>query len=229
MTAPLLEAVALGKSYAQPKGSLEVLKGISLTVKSGERVAIVGSSGAGKSTLLHLLGALDRPTAGSLTFEGEDIFRRGDAELAKFRNNRIGFVFQFHHLLPEFTAEENVAIPAMIGGAQKNEALDGARELLEAVGLSERLTHRPAELSGGEQQRVSLARALAMKPGLLLADEPTGNLDYRTGELVHNLLLEMNRRYGVTLIVATHNPELAAATDRTITIEDGLIVKEEDN
>jgi len=229
LTAPLLEAVALGKSYAQPKGSLEVLKGISLTVKSGERVAIVGSSGAGKSTLLHLLGALDRPTAGSLTFEGEDIFRRGDAELAKFRNNRIGFVFQFHHLLPEFTAEENVAIPAMIGGAQKNEALDGARELLEAVGLSERLTHRPAELSGGEQQRVSLARALAMKPGLLLADEPTGNLDYRTGELVHNLLLEMNRRYGVTLIVATHNPELAAATDRTITIEDGLIVKEEDN
>ncbi|PLX42221.1 MAG: lipoprotein-releasing system ATP-binding protein LolD [Deltaproteobacteria bacterium] len=225
----MLEAVALGKSYAQPKGSLEVLKGISLTVKSGERVAIVGSSGAGKSTLLHLLGALDRPTAGSLTFEGEDIFRRGDAELAKFRNNRIGFVFQFHHLLPEFTAEENVAIPAMIGGAQKNEALDGARELLEAVGLSERLTHRPAELSGGEQQRVSLARALAMKPGLLLADEPTGNLDYRTGELVHNLLLEMNRRYGVTLIVATHNPELAAATDRTITIEDGLIVKEEDN
>jgi len=229
LTAPLLEATSLGKSYAQPKGSLEVLKGISLTVKSGERVAIVGSSGAGKSTLLHLLGALDRPTSGSLTFEGEDIFKRADSELAKFRNSRIGFVFQFHHLLPEFTAEENVAIPAMIGGIARGKALEGARELLDAVGLSERLTHRPAELSGGEQQRVSLARALSMKPGLLLADEPTGNLDFRTGELVHKLLLEMNRRYGVTLIVATHNPELAAATDRTITIEDGLIVKEEDN
>ncbi|PLX41804.1 MAG: lipoprotein-releasing system ATP-binding protein LolD [Deltaproteobacteria bacterium] len=229
MTAPLLEATSLGKSYAQPKGSLEVLKGISLTVKSGERVAIVGPSGAGKSTLLHLLGALDRPTSGSLTFEGEDIFKRADSELAKFRNSRIGFVFQFHHLLPEFTAEENVAIPAMIGGIARGKALEGARELLDAVGLSERLTHRPAELSGGEQQRVSLARALSMKPGLLLADEPTGNLDFRNGELVHKLLLEMNRRYGVTLIVATHNPELAAATDRTITIEDGLIVKEEDN
>jgi lipoprotein-releasing system ATP-binding protein len=224
---PLIDVSALVKRYPQGEGQLEVLRGIDLKVSEGERVSVVGPSGAGKSTFLHILGTLDRPTSGRVLVDGEDVFARGDGELARFRNRVVGFVFQFHHLLADFTALENTAMPARIGGMGAGEAEAAARDLLEAVGLGSRLDHRPAQLSGGEQQRVAIARALVCRPRLVLADEPTGNLDHETGRMVHALLLEMNRRFGVTMIVATHNPELARSADRLLTLEDGRIVREE--
>lgn len=226
---PLLEAVSLTRSFRQGGGELSVLRGIDLQISRSERVAVVGPSGAGKSTLLHILGTLDRPTSGRVLFESDEIFKRSDVQLAAFRNREIGFVFQFHYLLPEFSALENASIPARIAGMDRHSAQTAAKKLLEAVGLGHRLDHRPGQLSGGEQQRVALARALVCKPKLLLADEPTGNLDVHTGNDVHQLLIDMNLQSGVTLVVATHNPDLAQRMDRVITIEDGRIVKDVKN
>jgi lipoprotein-releasing system ATP-binding protein len=219
----LVEVAGLSKSFGTKAGKVEVLKGIDLTVTTGETIALVGASGAGKSTLLHILGTLDRPTSGKLLFDGEDVFRRSDASLAQFRNSAIGFVFQFHHLLSEFSALENTMMPALIGGMKKAEAEILARALLGDVGLSHRLTHRPGELSGGEQQRVAIARALVLSPRLLLADEPTGNLDMKTSDEVHDLLSEIHRSKGVTLMIVTHNERLAAGMDRIIRMVDGRI------
>ncbi len=220
----LLEVQGLTKGFPQGAGRLEVLKGIDLTVGRGERLGIVGPSGAGKSTLLHILGALDRPSSGRVLFRGEDVFGRQDAALALFRNRHVGFVFQFHHLLPEFSALENAAMPARVAGWSRSAAEGRAEELLRSVGLGERLQHRPGELSGGEQQRVALARGLVLEPEILLADEPTGNLDHRTGEAIHQLLLDWNRRTGVALVVVTHNRELAGYMDRSVTLVDGKVV-----
>jgi len=219
----LVEVADLSKSFGTRAGKVEVLKRIDLTVTAGETIALVGASGAGKSTLLHILGTLDRPTSGRVLFDGEDVFRRSDASLAQFRNSAIGFVFQFHHLLPEFTALENAMMPALISGMKKHEAESLASTLLGDVGLSHRLTHRPGELSGGEQQRVAIARALVLSPRLLLADEPTGNLDMKTSGEVHDLLADIHRSRGVTLMIVTHNERLAAGMDRIIRMVDGRI------
>ena len=219
----LLEVTGLSKSFGTGAGKVDVLKGIDLEVAAGETIALVGASGAGKSTLLHILGTLDRPTSGNVLFEGEDVFRRNDMALALFRNRAIGFVFQFHHLLPEFSALENTMMPALISGMKKSEAEGIAEELLRDVGLSHRLTHRPGELSGGEQQRVAIARALVLSPQLLLADEPTGNLDMKTSDEVHDLLAEIHRNTGVTLMIVTHNERLAVRMDKTIRMVDGKI------
>ncbi len=227
MSSPLIEVVGLQKSYGSGSARVEVLRGIDLSVQAGESVALVGASGAGKSTLLHLLGALDRPTAGVVRFGGEDIFRQNDQQLASFRNRSIGFVFQFHHLLPEFTALENVLMPAMINGTARGTAEKRALALLDEVGLSGRVVHRPGELSGGEQQRVAIARALMVEPAIVLADEPTGNLDTQTAESVHELMRSLNREKGLTLVVVTHNEKLACRADRIIRMVDGLIVGEE--
>jgi lipoprotein-releasing system ATP-binding protein len=214
---------ALRKSYEHGGRTIEVLKGIELTIAAGEMVAIVGSSGVGKSTLLHVLGTLDQPTGGSIAYDGQDVTRMPATRLADFRNHTIGFVFQFHHLLPEFTALENTAMPALIAGVHRNDALSQAGQLLERVGLGHRVTHRPGELSGGEQQRVALARALIMQPRVLLADEPTGNLDTHTGEAIHELIVELNRERGMTLIVVTHNAHLAERLPRKVRMVDGVI------
>jgi lipoprotein-releasing system ATP-binding protein len=216
----------LHKSYDHGGRRLEVLRGINLTIPAGEMVAVVGSSGAGKSTLLHLIGTLDQPTAGSVAFDGVDVTRMPPGRLAAFRNHTIGFVFQFHHLLPEFTAVENCAMPALIAGLARDEAERRAKKLLDRVGLAERLTHRPGELSGGEQQRVALARALIMEPRVLLADEPTGNLDTHTGEEMHQLVVELNRERGMTMLVVTHNPDFAARLPRRVRMVDGVILDE---
>ena len=220
----LLEVEDLKKSYPTGSGQrLEVLRGVSFEVQRGEVVAIVGESGTGKSTLLHLLGALDRPDSGSIHFEGNNIFDKDDDALAVFRNRAVGFVFQFHHLLPEFTAVENVAMPALIQGADLGKARPMALDLLRQLGLEARAEHRPAELSGGEQQRVAVARALMNQPGLVLADEPTGNLDTKTAESLHNEILRLSRTTGQTFVVVTHNPALAAIADRVLRIENGLL------
>lgn len=219
----LLEATDLSKSFGTRAGKVEVLRGINLQVTAGETIALVGASGAGKSTLLHILGTLDRPSSGSLLFDGEEVFRRSDAALAAFRNRTIGFVFQFHHLLPEFSALENAMMPALIAGMRRSEAEALASDLLRDVGLSHRLTHRPGELSGGEQQRVAIARALVLSPQLLLADEPTGNLDMKTSDGVHDLLAEIHQRKGITLMIVTHNERLAAGMGRIIRMVDGRI------
>ncbi|HTG82826.1 MAG TPA: ABC transporter ATP-binding protein [Geobacteraceae bacterium] len=223
MSNALLEVSGLAKSFGTKAGKVEVLKGIDLRVAPGETIALVGASGAGKSTLLHILGTLDRPTSGRVLFNGEDVFRRNDAALAAFRNRTIGFVFQFHHLLPEFSALENAMMPALIGGMKRGEAEALASGLLRDVGLAHRLTHRPGELSGGEQQRVAIARALVLSPQLLLADEPTGNLDMKTSDEVHDLLADIHRRKGITLMIVTHNERLAAGMGRTIRMVDGRI------
>jgi lipoprotein-releasing system ATP-binding protein len=216
----------LHKSFEHGGRRLEVLKGIDLAIGAGEMVAVLGASGAGKSTLLHVLGTLDLPTSGTLQFDGRDITRLSPAQLADFRNRSIGFVFQFHHLLPEFTAVENVAVPAMIGGTPRPDAMARASKLLDRVGLSHRLTHRPGELSGGEQQRVALARALVMEPRLLLADEPTGNLDTATGQQIHALFVELNRERGMTALVVTHNQDLADRMPRRVRMVDGRMLDE---
>uniref|UniRef100_A0A831XLD0 ABC transporter ATP-binding protein n=1 Tax=Geobacter metallireducens TaxID=28232 RepID=A0A831XLD0_GEOME len=220
----LLEVSGLVKSYGSGETRVDVLKGVDLTVAAGETIALVGASGTGKSTLLHIMGTLDRPTAGSVLFEGEDVFRMGDAALAAFRNRAIGFVFQFHHLLPEFTALENVMMPLLIAGVKRSEAMIPAKELLDEVGLGHRLTHKPGELSGGEQQRVAIARALVLSPKLLLADEPTGNLDMKTSDEVHETLERIHRKLGVTLVIVTHNEKLASRLGRTVRMVDGRVV-----
>jgi lipoprotein-releasing system ATP-binding protein len=200
---------------------VEVLRGINLTLSEGERIAIVGASGVGKTTLLHILGTLDRPTSGKVFYGGRDVFTQSEKELALFRNREIGFVFQFHHLLPEFTALENTMMPCLIREMSKKEAAARAESILSLVGLKHRLPHKPGELSGGEQQRVAVARALVLEPEVLLADEPTGNLDTKTGEAVFELLQELNRIKGVTLIVVTHNLKLAAGMSRQVHLVDG--------
>jgi lipoprotein-releasing system ATP-binding protein len=190
---------------------------------AGETAAIVGASGIGKSTLLHILGTLDRPDSGQLLFKGEDVFAYDDMTLARFRNKSVGFVFQFHHLLPEFNAVENTMMPALIGGAGKRKATQTAENLLVRVGLKDRLLYRVGKLSGGEQQRVALARALVLKPAVLLADEPTGNLDESNSEQIHSLLIELNQEFSMTLVVVTHNSKLASLMSRRVTIADGKL------
>lgn len=223
MSSGLLEVRNLHKSFQTERSRVDVLNGIDLSVGEGDTIALVGASGAGKSTLLHVIGTLDRPTSGEVLFRGEDVFKMGNGELASFRNRSIGFVFQFHHLLPEFTALENVMMPALIGGMEKEKARESASSLLGDVGLSHRLTHKPGELSGGEQQRVAIARALVLSPALLMADEPTGNLDRKTSEEVHDLLAGIQENTGLTLIIVTHNERLAARMGKTIRLVDGRI------
>ena len=218
----MIKVESLQKSY----GTLKVLKGINLEVADSSVVTIVGASGAGKSTLLHLIGTLDRPDGGRVLMDGTDLYKLSDKELAEFRNRNIGFVFQFHHLLPEFTAVENVALPAMIAGATKTEAMKRAGELLDYLKLSERATHKPSQLSGGEQQRVAVARALVNNPKLILADEPSGNLDTENARKLHQLFFDLRDRFGQTFVVVTHNTELAQMADRTVTMQDGVIVGE---
>ena len=220
---PLIEARGVRKSYQAAGQALAVLRELDLAVDAGEMVAIVGASGVGKSTLLHVLGGLDRVDAGAVAIDGVELSRLRDAELVQLRNQRVGFVFQFHHLLPEFNALENVEMPLRIARLPAEETRDRARELLTRVGLAERLTHRPGMLSGGEQQRVAVARALAMRPAVLLADEPTGDLDEQTAESLHGLLREMHAAYGLTSVLATHNPRLAAACDRVLRLEGGRL------
>lgn len=223
MSSTLLEVRDLCKTYELAKNRVEVLSGINLKLEAGTTTALVGASGAGKSTLLHVLGALDRPTSGTVCFREDDIFQKSDRELASFRNKSIGFVFQFHHLLSEFTALENVMMPALIARVPRDEARNMAEGLLVDVGLGQRVSHRPGELSGGEQQRVAIARALVMSPALLLADEPTGNLDMKTSEGVHALLADLQQKKGLTLVVVTHNERLAAAMGRTVHLVDGRL------
>jgi lipoprotein-releasing system ATP-binding protein len=217
----LIQVQKLFKSYGNGTKRVEVLKGVDLTFSREEKAAIVGASGVGKTTLLHVLGTLDRPTAGKVLFEGKDIYALNEKDLAFFRNREIGFVFQSHHLLPEFSALENTMMPCLIQGIPKEESISRAEAILTLVGLEERFSHKPGELSGGEQQRVAVARALVLEPKALLADEPTGNLDTKTGESVFDLLQELNRIKGVTLIVVTHNLKLAEKMSRQIQLIDG--------
>ena len=219
-----LEARGIVKSYLVGGTSLAVLRDLDLQVDAGEMVAIVGASGVGKSTLLHVLGGLDRASEGDIVIDGAQLTALDDAALVRFRNQRVGFVFQFHHLLPEFSALENAEMPMRIARISMNEARPRAEELLGRVGLAERLSHRPGMLSGGEQQRVAVARALIMRPALLLADEPTGDLDEQTADSLHTLLRDMHQRYGLTSIIATHNPRLASACDRILRLEGGRLI-----
>jgi lipoprotein-releasing system ATP-binding protein len=221
---PLLVARGLTKSYGTPAGEVHVLSGVDLDVAVGEMVAIVGASGVGKSTLLHVLGTLDRPDAGSLTVAGENVLELGEARQCAFRNRTLGFVFQFHHLLPEFSALENVSMPLLLARRPLADANERARSLLGQVGLAERLSHKPGMLSGGEQQRVALARALASSPRLLLADEPTGDLDRVTGGKLHDLLRELARTLSLSVVIVTHNEELAWRCDRVLRLEGGRLV-----
>lgn len=219
----LFEIKGLVKTYGSNGSAVEVLRGIDLEIAAGTTTALVGASGAGKSTLLHILGALDRPTDGAVLYKGNELFSRSDRELADFRSRSIGFVFQFHHLLPEFSALENTMMPALIARIDRRAAEKKAAELLEELGLGHRLTHRPGELSGGEQQRVAIARALVMDPELLLADEPTGNLDMKTSESIHQSLGRLQQKTGITLVIVTHNERLAAGMERVVRLTDGLI------
>ena len=223
----ILEARDVVKSYRDRGGDgdvLHILNGVTLSVARGEMVAVVGASGAGKSTLLHVLGALDRPSRGTVTIAGESVEGRSDEELATLRNRKVGFVFQFHHLLREFSALENVAMPLRIAGMRERDAESRAAELLARVGLSARLRHRPSELSGGEQQRTAVARALAADPAVLLADEPSGNLDHMNAERLHGLFSELARDLELAMVVVTHNRALAARADRALLLEDGRLI-----
>ena len=216
----MISASGIFKSY----GALEVLKGVSLEIKKGEIISIVGASGAGKTTLLHILGTLDKPNKGELKMNDQIISGLGDKKLAEFRNKNIGFVFQFHHLLPEFTALENVCIPAFIAGTSKSEAENKAKELLAFLGLTDRMNHKPSELSGGEQQRVAVARALINNPAVVLADEPSGNLDSATAKDLHQLFFTLREKFNKNFVIVTHNEELANMADRKLVMKDGNIV-----
>ena len=217
----MIKLTGIEKSY----GSLKVLKGIDLEIPEGEVIAICGASGAGKSTLLHIMGTLDHPDKGEVLFDNSSVFALNDQELSLFRNRNIGFVFQFHHLLPEFTAVENVALPAMIAGESKKNALKKAQEMLQIMQLSERFLHKPAQLSGGEQQRVAVARALINNPKVVLADEPSGNLDTEHAKNLHQLFFNLRDQFKKTFVIVTHNEELANLSDRKIVIQDGVILK----
>ena len=220
----ILKAENLYKSYQMHKKlRLDVLKDVSMEIEAKKISVIVGASGAGKSTLLHLLGALDRPDSGQIIYKDDNIFTLSDDRLAKFRNKNIGFIFQFHHLLPEFTAIENVSIPQMISGISLSEAVKKSKELLNTVGLSERMDHKPAELSGGEQQRVAVARALANDPQIIFGDEPTGNLDSKNSESIHQLILELRDTLNVTFVIVTHNSNLVNLADKVYEIKDGKV------
>lgn len=226
MNDKLISANNLVKSYQNNKKmKLEVLKSVSLDILVEEISVIIGASGAGKSTLLHLLAGLDRPDSGNVFYNEKDIFKFSDEKLARFRNKNVGLVFQFHHLLPEFTALENVAIPIMIGGKSLNAASKKARELLETVGLTERMDHKPAELSGGEQQRVAVARALANDPEVIFADEPTGNLDSANSESIHNLIVELRDKFKKTFVIVTHNKGLVKLADKVFEMKDGKLIQ----
>ena len=217
------QAIGIEKYYEEVGNRIDVLKGVNLHLPQGEMIAIVGASGTGKTTLLHILGTLDRPTAGKLLYDGVEVLKKTDIELSAYRNKKVGFVFQFHHLLPEFTALENVMMPGLIAGYDKKQMTDEAGEILAKVRLSDRIQHKVGELSGGEQQRVALARAIIMKPSLLLADEPTGNLDTKTGYKVFELLQEMSAEYSLSAVMATHNLELAAEMSRCLTLAEGKL------
>ncbi|MDE6871729.1 MAG: ABC transporter ATP-binding protein [Bacteroidales bacterium] len=218
----MIEAKGIVKSY----GSLQVLKGIDFSAEKSEVVSIMGASGAGKSTLLHILGTLSSPDGGSLEIDGTDVLGLGGKSLSVFRNRKLGFVFQAHHLLPEFTSLENVMIPALIAGLSSKETKEAAAALLDDMGLADRLSHKPSELSGGEQQRVAIARALVNNPAVLFADEPSGNLDSRTKDDIHSLFFRLREKYGQTIVIVTHDPGLAALCDRSLFMRDGLFVEE---
>ncbi len=220
----LLSVRNLHKSFVEGGEEIKVLRGLDLELKTGERLAVIGESGVGKSTLLHVLGTLDRPTAGQILYQGKEIPLDDEAALAHFRNQEIGFVFQFHYLLPDFTALENVMFPALIQGIEAQRAKREAEQLLEKVGLKDRIHHRPGKLSGGEQQRVAVARAVILQPKLILADEPTGSLDLRIGEEVQDLLFQLNEEKSIALIVATHNREFAAKIGRRVELQSGRLV-----
>ena len=219
----LIRIVDLHKSYYDGESELPVLQGVNLEIYMSELLAIVGASGVGKSTLLHIIGTLDRPTAGNVLYDEEDVFTLSDTELARFRNKEIGFVFQFHHLLPEFTALENVAMGALITSSNNKSVYKEAESLLDYVGLSERLSHYPSQLSGGERQRVAIARSLINQPKVVLADEPTGNLDRRSSDAVLELLWDLNAKSGQTFVIVTHNQDLAQQVDRVIQLVDGKV------
>ncbi len=224
---PLIDLEKVTKRFTHRGETLTVLEDLDFRIFRGDRIAIMGPSGAGKSTLLQVMGTLDAPTEGRMTFDGEEIFRRSSRGLAKFRNDQIGFVFQFHHLLPEFTALENVMMPGLIGRMSRGAAEQRAEELLADVGLAGRVHHQPGELSGGEQQRVAVARALFKKPRLLLADEPTGNLDLRTGAGIHATLRELNEKTGVTVVVVTHDPRLAETMPIRVLVDEGKLIPQQ--
>ena len=221
MSDPILHARGLVKSYGKGASKINILKGVDIDIYPGDALCILGASGAGKSTLLHLMGGLDQPTAGSVSYLGQDLAAKSDKELAKFRNESMGFVFQFHHLLSEFSALENVELPARLGGLSNAQAKENALELLDVLGLKDRLNHYPSQLSGGEQQRVAIARALVQRPKILLADEPTGNLDRHNGKMIEDLFFALRERYGLTLVVVTHDASFASRFPRRMQINDG--------
>jgi len=220
----MIDVVDLSKTFPMGGRELVVLNNINLHIQRGELIAIIGASGAGKSTLLQILGTLDRPTKGTVSFDGQNLFQLTEQQQAEFRNKRVGFVFQFHHLLPEFTALENACLPAMIQKREMADVVGEATKLLSEVGLADRIHHKPGELSGGEQQRVSVARALMQQPDLVLADEPTGNLDSHTGDALFSLMRQLNRSRGTTFVIVTHNDKLSAQADRIISMQDGAII-----